>query len=312
MSLVSVTSYLGDFAEDATVEIPFTTENSSGAAFAPSTTFESDDVKIYKNGSATQKTATDGLTLVSPFDSITGLHHLTIDTSNDTNDTGFWVAGADYTVILDPSDETIDGQIVVYILATFSIENRFVNSGTGARTITVTVDDGTDPLENATVRLTEGANTFLGTTNVSGVIVFNVDDATYDVAITKDGYTFAGTTVIVTAIASITYSMTLLVITPPADPSLSTVTVKCVDELGIIEEGVIVKAELIEIPLNSTGIAFDKAKQSATSNASGIATLTLVRLATYHIIRGTTKPTVLKVTIADTSTSTITSFIGAP
>jgi len=121
-------NYLGDFAEDATVEIPFTTNDGSGGAIAPSTAFEAADVKIYKDGSATQKTATDGLTLTSPFDSITGLHHLTIDTSNDTNDAGFWVAGSEYMVVLDPSDETVDDQTVAAVLATFSIENRSVAS----------------------------------------------------------------------------------------------------------------------------------------------------------------------------------------
>jgi hypothetical protein len=115
--------WLGDFAEDSTVYIPLTTNTGAGAAVAPSSPFEAADFIIYKNGSATQKTSTNGVTITSPFDSITGLHVLAIDTSNDTGDSGFWVAGADYMVILSP-DETVDSAAVVAVVATFSIENR--------------------------------------------------------------------------------------------------------------------------------------------------------------------------------------------
>lgn len=116
--------YLGDFAEDQTVHLYFTTNAAAGGAVAPSSAFEAADVRIYKDGSATQKTTTNGLTMTSPFDSVTGLHLLDIDTSVDTGDTGFWVPGHDYTVVLSPDTETVDGQTVVAVLGQFSIENR--------------------------------------------------------------------------------------------------------------------------------------------------------------------------------------------
>lgn len=116
-------NYLGDFAEDSTVRIPLTTSAASGAAVAPSSAFEAADFIIYKNGSATQKTSTNGITCTSPFDSVVGLHTLEIDTSNDTGDSGFWTTGADYWVVLAP-DETVDSQTVVAVVAVFSIENR--------------------------------------------------------------------------------------------------------------------------------------------------------------------------------------------
>lgn len=119
--------YLGDFIEDATVYIYFTTNNSSGAAVAPSTAFEAADVNIYKDNSAVQKTSDNGITMTSPFDSITGLHLVAIDTSNDTGDAGFWVTGADYSVILSP-DETVDSQAIAHPLAQFSIENRITSN----------------------------------------------------------------------------------------------------------------------------------------------------------------------------------------
>lgn len=112
--------YLGSFNTGSTVYLYFTTHAQTGAAVAPSSAFESADVRIYKNGSATQRTSEAGYTMTSPFDSITGLHLLSIDLSDNT-DAGFYAAGNEYTVVLSP-DETVDSLAVVKVLATFSIE----------------------------------------------------------------------------------------------------------------------------------------------------------------------------------------------
>jgi hypothetical protein len=105
-----------------TVPVDFTTTDQNGAAVAPSAAFVASDVNIYKNGSATQKTTTNGLTMTSPFDSITGLHLLLIDTSNNTGDTGFWSAGSIYTVVLAPPTTTVAGQAVVRTIAVFTLD----------------------------------------------------------------------------------------------------------------------------------------------------------------------------------------------
>jgi len=125
-------SYLGDFPEDfTTVTCMFTTHLATGAPVAPSSGFEAADVIIYKNGSGTQKTSTNGVTMTSPFDSITGLHCVVIDTSNDTGDGGFWVAGAQYTLVLSP-DETVDGLTVAKVIGTFGIALAPVFARVGA------------------------------------------------------------------------------------------------------------------------------------------------------------------------------------
>jgi len=116
-------NFIGDFKEDSTVEIFFSTNDGNGGRVAPSDAFENTDIKIYKNGSSTEKTTQNGITMTSPFDSLVGIHSISIDTSVDTGDTGFWATGNDYTVILYP-DETVDGQSVSKVLAQFSIENR--------------------------------------------------------------------------------------------------------------------------------------------------------------------------------------------
>ncbi len=89
------------------------------------------------------------------------------------------------------------------------------SSGTGARTVTITVNDGTTVLENALVRITEGSSTFYKLTNSSGVAVLNVDDATYTVAITKAGYSYSGTSLVVNGDEAETYSMTAISISNP-------------------------------------------------------------------------------------------------
>jgi hypothetical protein len=114
-------NYLGDYALDANVRIFFTTHDKDGAPVAPSAPFEASDVKIYKNGSAAEKTTTNGLTMTSPFDAIVGLHLLVLDTSNNTGDAGFWEAASEYSVVLDTA-KTVDGESVIKVIAAFSIE----------------------------------------------------------------------------------------------------------------------------------------------------------------------------------------------
>lgn len=110
---------LGQVDAGSTINIWFTTHSQAGGSVAPSSAFEAADVKLYKNGSSTERSSTSGWTMTSPFDAITGLHLLTIDLSDNT-DAGFYAAGARYAAVLSP-DETVDGQTVVKVLAVFSI-----------------------------------------------------------------------------------------------------------------------------------------------------------------------------------------------
>lgn len=105
-----------NLAEDAPIEIYFETFNASSVLTAPSAAFTVSDFAIYKNGSATAKATTNGLTVTSPFNSETGCHLLIIDTSNDTGDAGFWTTGARYQVKFNTAktvdSKSIDGRSV--------------------------------------------------------------------------------------------------------------------------------------------------------------------------------------------------------
>lgn len=105
---------------DDIIRFTLTTNDASGGAIAPSAPFVASDFKIYKDGSATQKVTTNGITVSSPFDTIIGLHQIEIDTSNDTGDIGFWNQESSYIVILDPSGKTVDSQSVVSEIGRFS------------------------------------------------------------------------------------------------------------------------------------------------------------------------------------------------
>lgn len=115
--------YLGDFKAGQIVTCPFTTNNAAGAAVAPLSAFEAADLVIYKNNVATQRTSAAGITMTSPFDTVTGFHMVAIDLSDNT-DASFWAAGNDYHVMLIPDTETVDSQTVVAHLFSFSIQNR--------------------------------------------------------------------------------------------------------------------------------------------------------------------------------------------
>lgn len=116
--------YYGDFAEDDTVEMHWGSYDGGTGASITQTGLIAADVIIYKDGNIAQKTSTNGISVFNDFDGRTGLHVLTIDTSNDTGDGGFWVTGVDYQVAID--GVTIDGQTVRFWVGSFSIENRFM------------------------------------------------------------------------------------------------------------------------------------------------------------------------------------------
>lgn len=168
-----MSEYGGDFAIGSTVNFTITTNAATGAAVAPSSAFEAADLIIYKGSSATQRTSSAGVTMTSPFDSITGLHMVSIDTTDNT-DAGFWVAAADYHVILSPDTETVDSVAVVKEVFHFSIENRsgtklagLVASGTLSGThSTTTADLGTAAPSNDIA----GQTLFIPTHNFSRTI----------------------------------------------------------------------------------------------------------------------------------------------
>lgn len=107
-------SYLGDIVEDATIRGSFNTRQANGT---PITLAGTPALSVYKDAGTTESTA--GVTLTVDFDSRTGHHIFTIDTSADA----FYVTGSDYRVVITTG--TVDSISVVGVcVGSFSIENR--------------------------------------------------------------------------------------------------------------------------------------------------------------------------------------------
>lgn len=117
---------LGSYANDSAVDIYFATVDSNGKPIALSSALDTSDFRIEAKGKSAH-TSADGLSVASPQSSTAGWHRLIIDTSNDTNNPGFWSAGTEYTVFLN-SAKTLDGQTIKLPIAWFSLDRTNITS----------------------------------------------------------------------------------------------------------------------------------------------------------------------------------------
>lgn len=105
---------------DQTLHFIYTLNDGSGGAIDPSDAFEAGDFRIYKDGSATQRSSTAGFTVANTFDTVTGLGQFSVDLS-DNSDAGFYEVGSTYEILLVPDTETVDAQTVVAKIGSFRI-----------------------------------------------------------------------------------------------------------------------------------------------------------------------------------------------
>lgn len=116
-----MTQHFGEVAAGRTLYIMFDTYNAAGASVTL-TGLATSDIKIFKNGSTTERASTSGFTLLDTdgidFDGITGIHGFSIDLNDDTT-AGFYSIGGNYHVVV--STVTVDSQTVSFLAATFRI-----------------------------------------------------------------------------------------------------------------------------------------------------------------------------------------------
>lgn len=161
------------------------------------------------------------------------------------------------------------------------------NRSAGAYSITVTVTDGTDPLENATVRVTEGASTYTATTDASGNASFSLDDATYATTITKSGYQFTPTTRTVTGeeTGTLTDDLAMTAVSipaPPADATMSTVYAYTENIINVASSGIALIFKATSSPVKSEKI-LEVASKTATTDADGLASIEIQRNIQYRV-----------------------------
>jgi hypothetical protein len=113
---------IGRIKPGSTLYIPFDSFAGSTGASITITGFALADIKVYKDGSTTERASTSGYALLDTdgidFDGITGIHGFSIDTSDNTT-ADFWACGARYFVVI--STITVDGQTVSFLAASFNI-----------------------------------------------------------------------------------------------------------------------------------------------------------------------------------------------
>ena len=160
------------------------------------------------------------------------------------------------------------------------------NTGTGARTVTITVQADSSPVEGATVRLTSGGVNVSNTTNASGVAVFAVDDATYSVAASKSGYSGTTATLVVDGDEAETYTITALASGSPTTPGTLIGQLVTLNQYGAAESGVEVSVQISEGP-GDAGIAYDSATWTVTSDVNGLCEFDgMVANGRYKVWRG--------------------------
>lgn len=112
---------LGDVPASTTLYVPFATFGSNSESITMSG-FATSDILVYKNGSITQRSSTNGFTLLDTdgidFDGITGIHGFSIDLSDNT-DAGFYSVGGTYWIVI--SSITVNAQTVNFVAAHFRI-----------------------------------------------------------------------------------------------------------------------------------------------------------------------------------------------
>lgn len=113
---------LGFVKPGKTIFIPFASFAGSTGASITLTGLAVGDIKVYKDGSMTERASTSGYTLLDTdgidLDGITGIHGLSIDLADNTT-AGFWAAGSRYFVVI--ASVTIDSQTVNFVAASFVI-----------------------------------------------------------------------------------------------------------------------------------------------------------------------------------------------
>lgn len=143
-----------------TLYVPFDSFAGSTGASSATTGLAVGDIKIYKNGSVTERSSTNGFTLLDTdgldFDGITGINGFSISLA-DNSDAGFYAAGADYFLVI--SSVTVDSQTVNFVAARWTIGyadawvNTTIATLTNQTTFTLTAGPAEDDALNGCIAL---------------------------------------------------------------------------------------------------------------------------------------------------------------
>jgi hypothetical protein len=146
----------------------------------------------------------------------------------------------------------------------------------GAYTVTITVTDGTSPVENATVRVSRSGQQGTAQTNASGEVVFALDAATWDVTITLAGFQPFATTLAVAGNISQAYALTGNLFALPAEAPLCRLDA-VVRINGVPVQGAKIQAKLKNRNSATNDVVQSTVEDTATTDANGYASLSLLQ-----------------------------------
>jgi hypothetical protein len=147
-------------------------------------------------------------------------------------------------------------------------------------TVTVTATPGGAAVVGASVRFSVAGGSYTATTDGSGVATFNLDLGTYTLSITKAGLTFAPVSVDVAGATNFPKQMTVVAVSPAADPAQTTGFLTTRDGSGNPQGNVTILFRLVG-PVGATGTAFDGRDFSATSDGNGLLQVALMQSKHY-------------------------------
>ncbi len=168
-----MSGYHGDYPANHTkICLYFDSFAAATGASSATSSFTASDVVLYKDGVATPRSSSSGITVTTSFDSHTGWQMIVIDASDNT-DPGFYAAGHEYEAGV--ADVTIDAQTVRLWIGSFSIER--------AGGILALLKAGT-----AKVDVAKWLTTTVATPTVAGIplVEANVDETALSTALTAD------------------------------------------------------------------------------------------------------------------------------
>jgi hypothetical protein len=159
----------------------------------------------------------------------------------------------------------------------------------GSFTITLTVTDSatSNPLQGVLVTTkdaSDAATLDQQRTNAAGVVTIALDAATYKIHLSSiPGYSSAVNTLVVTANASVGYTITPITIGTPATPNLCRVYgYEYLNGSAVV--GRIAKARLLNLPQSTTTVVLEGVWSESTSDANGLWYFDVVIGKTYHFM----------------------------
>ena len=172
-----------------------------------------------------------------------------------------------------------------YRTAVFGTPGPF--AGDGAYPVVVTIEDGDgNPLEGATVRLVGGITGYHLPTDADGEATFQLNAGTYDVYVALAGYSFAaGQEHVVSSdpgTQAVTFEMTQVVVTPSADPELTTAYLTIRDSQGNPVADQQCVFQLVN-PADVAGTGWRRNRFTGTSDENGLVQVQLPRSAQCSI-----------------------------